>query len=85
MLGNQRRPVRTIHPTLDYLPGENRLANCSDFEEFRVRVIDILGQLTAEEVKRLNIYFEANRPRLGEQPMRWALFSWETDPHCQYR
>jgi SAM-dependent methyltransferase len=66
-----------IHPTLDYLPGENRLANCGDFAAFLVKVTDLLGELTVEENERLCAYYEANRHRIGQEPMRWALFSWE--------
>jgi hypothetical protein len=66
-----------IHPTLDYLPGENRLANCGDVEDFRAKVTNLVGELSAEEVDRLDGYFDANRHRIGQESMRWALFSWE--------
>ncbi len=67
-----------LHPTLDYLPGENRLALAADFEEFRARIDRMLGGLSEEEVPRLAAYFEARRDRQPDAPMRWALFSWET-------
>jgi SAM-dependent methyltransferase len=66
-----------LHPTLDYLPGENRLAQAADFEEFRARIDRLLGGLKAEEVARLAAYFEENRGREPGWSMRWAIFSWE--------
>jgi SAM-dependent methyltransferase len=67
-----------LHPTLDYLPGENHLVQCADFEQFRVKMDRLLGGLSAEEARRLAAYFETNRARPPAAPMRWALFSWET-------
>jgi SAM-dependent methyltransferase len=67
-----------LHPTLDYLPGENRLAQAADFEEFRARIDRLLGGLSAEEVPRLAAYFAASRDRQPAATMRWAMFSWET-------
>ncbi len=67
-----------LHPTLDYLPGENRLVRSLDFEEFRAKMDGLLGGLSADETERLAAYFEANRDRPPEEPIRWALFSWET-------
>lgn len=66
-----------LHPTLDYLPGENRLAQAADFEEFRGRIDRLLGGLSAEEVPRLAAYFEEHRGLKPAATMRWALFSWE--------
>ncbi len=66
-----------LHPTLDYLPGENRLAQAADFEEFRARIDRLLGGLDVEEVPRLAAYFEEHRGRKPAATMRWALFSWE--------
>jgi SAM-dependent methyltransferase len=66
-----------LHPTLDYLPGDNRLAQCADFEQFRIKLDRLLGGMSAEEVRRLAAYFEASRDRPPESLMRWALFSWE--------
>ncbi len=68
-----------IHPTLDYLPGENRLAEAPDFEQFRARIDRLLGGLSAEEVPRLAAYYEANHGRAPAMPMRWALLSWTPD------
>ncbi len=67
-----------LYPTLDYLPGENRLAQAADFEEFRARIDRLLGGLRADEVPRLAAYFDARRDRQPDAPMRWALFSWKT-------
>jgi SAM-dependent methyltransferase len=66
-----------LHPTLDYLPGDNRLAQCADFEQFRTKMNRLLGGVSEAEVDLLAAYFEANRDRPPERPMRWALFSWE--------
>ena len=66
-----------LHPTLDYLPGDNRLTQCASFEQFRVKVERLLGGVSAEEEPRLAAYFEANRDRSPERALRWALFSWE--------
>ena len=66
-----------LPPTLDYLPGENRLVEAADFEEFRARIDRLLGGLSVEEEARLAAYFEANRGGRPASSMRWALFSWE--------
>ena len=66
-----------IHPALEYLPGENRLANCATVEDFRARVTELVGEVGAEEVERLDAYFDTNRHRIGQESMRWALFSWD--------
>jgi len=66
-----------LHPTLAYLPGNNRLADCADFESFHAKVIELLGDLTAHEVERLRKYFPAHQDRMAREPMRWAFFSWE--------
>jgi SAM-dependent methyltransferase len=67
-----------LDPTLDYLPGENRFATCSSFDEFAKKVSQSVGPLTDEESMRLRAYYEAGRDRVAQQPLRWALFSWET-------
>jgi SAM-dependent methyltransferase len=67
-----------LQPTLDYLPGESRFANCSGFDEFERKVSQSVGALSQEESTRLRAYYDVNRDRLGEEPARWALFSWET-------
>jgi SAM-dependent methyltransferase len=66
-----------LHPTLDYLPGENRLAEAADFEEFRARIDRMLGGLSVEEVPRLAAYFDEHRGQKPASTMRWAIFSWE--------
>lgn len=70
---------RAIHPRLDYLEGENRLRNCLDFEDCLRKVTWSLGELTRAETDRLRDYFDRSRGRIGRQPMRWALVSWEVD------
>lgn len=65
------------YPTLDYLPGENRLAHCPTFEDFRGQVVGLLGALTPREDATLGGYYEANRERFGRERMRWAFCSWE--------
>ena len=66
-----------LRPTLDYLPGENRLAEAADFEEFRARIDRLLGGLSVDEVPRLEAYFDERRGRPPASEVRWALFSWE--------
>lgn len=66
-----------LHPTLDYLPGENRLAEAADFEQFRAKIDRLLGGLGDGEVPRLAAWFDANRHRPPKTRMRWALFSWD--------
>jgi SAM-dependent methyltransferase len=69
-----------IHPTLDYIEGDNRLRSCVDFEDFLRRVVWSLGELTPDEQKQLRAYYERHRDRIGQTPMRWALVSWEKGP-----
>jgi SAM-dependent methyltransferase len=66
-----------IHPTLDYLEGENALRRCTDFDDCLRRVMWSLGELTPDEIERLRAYYERRGARIGETPMRWALVSWE--------
>jgi SAM-dependent methyltransferase len=66
-----------LHPTLNYLLTENRFANCASFDDFRSKVADLLGALSAEEVDRLRAFFHATGERARQEPTRWALFSWE--------
>jgi SAM-dependent methyltransferase len=66
-----------IHPRLDYLDGENRLANCVDFDDCLRKVEWSLGVLTPEERERLRRHYDARGSRVGDQPMRWAFISWE--------
>lgn len=67
-----------LYPTLDYLPGENRFARCASYDEFRVKVLDILGDVNADEEARLRRYWGEHQDRIRQEPMRWALLSWET-------
>jgi SAM-dependent methyltransferase len=66
-----------IHPRLDYLEGENRLADCADFDDCQRKIEWSLGVLTPGERERLRRQFDARGSRVGDQPMRWALVSWE--------
>ena len=66
-----------LQPTLDYLPGENRLANCSTFEQFLGRISEAIGPLADADVTRLADYFGDPDARRAEEKMRWALFTWE--------
>ena len=66
-----------FYPTLDYLPAKNRLASCTTFEALHAKVSESLGALSDEESTRLRSYYDANQGRVGLEPMRWALFSWE--------
>jgi SAM-dependent methyltransferase len=66
------------YPTLDYLPGRSRLANCRSFDDVAAKVTELLGALTSEEVARLRDHYGASNGTLGRQPTRWVLFSWET-------
>ena len=68
-----------IHPTLDYLEGENRLRTCVDFDDCLRKVTWSLGELTPDERERLRVYYERHPGRLGDTPMRWALVSWEKE------
>ena len=66
-----------LHPTLSYLMAENRFAACSGFEDFGMRVGELLGGLTAEEEERLAAAHRENDGQIRREPIRWALFSWE--------
>jgi SAM-dependent methyltransferase len=68
------------YPTLDYLPGENRLAHCPTFDSFLRQVVGLMGPLTADELGRLEAYYQANRERFGHERMRWAFCGWEPPP-----
>ena len=70
-----------IHPRLDYIAHENRLADAVDFDDFARRVAWSAGGLSAEETERLRAWYQHATPqeRQGE-PMRWALLSWEKTP-----
>lgn len=72
-----------IHPRLDYIAHENRLADAVDFDDFAHRVAWSVGDLDADELARLRAWYERSTPqqRQGE-PMRWAFISWEKTP-CQ--
>lgn len=67
-----------IHPRVDYIAHENRLADAVDFEDYARRVAWSMGGLDADEQERLRIWYERSTPkeRTGT-PMRWAFISWE--------
>ena len=71
-----------IHPRIDYLETENRLAGETDFNGFSKRVTARLGELTPLETEELKAWYEADeeRGRQGGEPYRWALISWEKKP-----
>jgi SAM-dependent methyltransferase len=66
-----------FHPTLDYLPGENRFASCRTFEAFVEKVSDAAGPLTVEEESRLRRFYDEQGGLVGREPVRWALLSWD--------
>lgn len=70
-----------IHPWLDYIHNENRLADASDFEDFAGRVAWSTGGLSDVETARLRDWYEHTPP--GERegaPMHWAFIAWEKAP-----
>lgn len=69
-----------IHPCLDYIVQEGRLAGASNFEEFANRVSWSLGELSDDELSRLRSWYDETAPNgtPANAPMRWALLSWET-------
>ena len=67
-----------IHPRLDYIAHENRLADAVDFDDFARRVAWSVGELDATETERLRTWYERTTPQERQgQPMRWAFISWE--------
>ena len=68
-----------IHPRLDYIENESRLAGTANFDEFISRVAWSLGDLTTDERARLRAWYENTAPghnAIGPT-MRWALVSWD--------
>ena len=68
-----------IHPRLDYIESEYRLAPPADFEVLARRIAWSLGELTREELARLRAWYDRSPPGTGatDAPMRWAFISWE--------
>lgn len=68
-----------IHPRVDYIEQEGRLAGAGDFDEFARRVAWALGDLSGEEQDRLRTWYEraAPAPDVARAPMRWAFIAWE--------
>ncbi len=69
-----------IHPRLDYITNESRLADARDYDDFAYRVAWAMGSLDPDEHERLRAWYDRATPaeRKGT-PMRWALVSWEKD------
>ena len=70
-----------IHPRIDYLTQESRLADAQGFDDYAQRVAWSLGELDEQERDRLRAWYERATPaeRAGA-PMRWAFISWEKSP-----
>lgn len=68
-----------IHPRLDYIDQENRLAGASDFDDFAARVAWTLGELTQDELARLRAWVEGagSLAAAAGPPVQWAFISWE--------
>lgn len=70
-----------IHPRLDYIAHENRLADAVDFDDFARRMAWSVGDLEADELARLRTWYERATPQERKgMPMRWAIISWEKAP-----
>jgi len=74
-----------VYPTLTYLPAKSRFADCSGLASFCAKVIEVLGDVTLDEVARLRTYFDTHRDAIVRESMRWALFSWEPRPPATER
>lgn len=70
-----------IHPKVDYISHESRLADAVDFDDFARRVSWSIGELSPEEMARLRDWYERSTPteRAGA-PMRWAFIAWDKAP-----
>lgn len=66
-----------IHPRLDYIEHEGRLAGAANFDEFAARVAWALGELSEPERARLADWYARQPMPLASAPMRWAFISWE--------
>ena len=72
-----------IHPRLDYIEQNSRLAGAKDFEDFAGRVAWTLGELSADELNRLKDWYQHNGQDLSiDVPRRWAFISWEPLKKC---
>ncbi|MCY1347872.1 hypothetical protein D9M69_339960 [compost metagenome] len=70
--------ARGIHPRLDYIRTEGRLAGVASFEELARRVAWTLGELSGQELSRLQAWYERAAPQGGaDAPMCWAFISWD--------
>ena len=70
-----------IHPRLDYIAHENRLADAVDFDDFARRVAWSVGELDAHETECLRSWYQRATPQQRRgTPMRWAFISWEKVP-----
>ena len=68
---------RGIHPTIDYLEGDNRFRNCVDADDFVRKIRWSAGELSSEEEARLRTLYAREGRRIGNTPMLWALIAWE--------
>ncbi|MBV6417275.1 MAG: Trans-aconitate 2-methyltransferase [Steroidobacteraceae bacterium] len=69
-----------IHPRLDYIESEQRLAPAADFDEYARRIAWSLGELAPGELTRLRTWYErSHASSIQREPgtMRWAFISWE--------
>ena len=67
-----------IHPRLDYIRNENRLADATGFADFACRVAWSVGGLSDDETERLRDWY--THTPAGERegaPMHWAFISWD--------
>lgn len=71
-----------IHPRVDYIEHEGRLAGAANFDELAARVAWAIGELSGDEHARLRAWYDAAPPGCppGGAPMRWAFISWEKAP-----
>lgn len=70
-----------IHPRLDYIRNENRLADATGFADFACRVAWSVGGLSDDETERLRDWY--THTPAGERegaPMHWAFIAWEKVP-----
>ena len=69
-----------IHPRLDYITHENRLADAVDFDDYARRLAWSLGDLSPVETERLRRWYAHATPQQRQgHPMRWAFISWDKE------
>lgn len=69
---------RNIYPTLDYIESPSRLAGSSSLDELIGKVRDSVGELSAEDQRRLAVWYQRDPAyaQQGGEPTRWAFLSW---------